>query len=72
MNHEDADLDTPECLMANLSLDDYTNPFVVGDLDEAEAHMPKTSSTVPGSSSSIVGGKSSSRMASSPHAASYH
>ena len=71
-NPKDADLDTPECLMANLSLADSTDPFVVGDLDEAEAPMPRTSSTVPGSSSSVVGGQSSSHMASTPHATSYH
>ena len=70
MNPEDADLDTPECLMANLSLDDSTYPFVVGDLDEAP--MPRTISTVPRSFYSVIGGKSSSRMASSPDSASYH
>ena len=72
VNPKDAYLDTPECLMANLSLAYSTDPFVVGDLDEEEAPMPSTSSTVPGSSSFVVGGKSSSRMASSPHSASYH
>ena len=72
VNPEDADLDTPECLMANLSLADSTNPFVVGDLDEVEAPMPRTSSTMPGSSSSVVGGQGSSCMTSSPHGASYH
>ena len=71
MNPEDADLDTPDCLMANLSLVDSKDPFVIGNLDEAESPMPWTSSTIP-DSSSVVGGKSGGRMASSSRVASYH
>ena len=72
MNPEDADLDTPDCLMANLSLASSADPFVIGDLDEAP--MPRSGSSVPTSSFSIVGGQSGSRMASSSRAgeASYH
>lgn len=70
VNPEDADLDTPDCLMANLSLASSADPFVMGDLD---APMPRSGSSVP-SSSSIVGGQSGSRMASSSRAsgAAYH
>jgi hypothetical protein len=71
VNPEDADLDTPECLMANLSLASPLDPFVVGDLDEAS--MPRSSSVIAGSSASVVGGKfgSTSRATSSSHVASY-
>jgi hypothetical protein len=71
VNPEDADLDTPECLMANLSLASPLDPFVVGYLDEAS--MPRSSSVIAGSSTSVVGGKfgSTSHVASSSHATSY-
>ena len=58
VNNDEADSDTPDCLMANLSLVDFTDPFVIGDLDEAP--MPRNTSTVSGSSYSIVGGWSGS------------
>ena len=69
MNPEDADLDTPECLMANLSLASAADPFVIGELDEAP--MPRSGSSVPSSSFSVVGGQTG---ASSSHGgeASYH
>ena len=70
VNPEDADLDTPDCLMADLSLARSADPFVIGDLDEAS--MPRSGSSVPSSSFSIVGGQSGSCMTSSSHVASYH
>jgi hypothetical protein len=51
VNPEDADLDTPECLLANLSLASPLYPSVVGDLDEAS--MPRSSSVIAGSFASI-------------------
>ena len=72
VNPEDVDLDTPECLMANLSLASPSlEPFSIEDLDEAS--MPRSSSVIAGSSVSVVGGKlgSTSHATSSSRAASY-
>jgi hypothetical protein len=73
VNLKDADLDTPECLMANLSLASYSlDPFTIGDLDEAS--MPRSDSAIAGSFAFVVGGKSGSTscIESFGRAASYH
>ena len=71
VNPEDANLDTPNCLMANHSFtSSFIDPFSVGDLDDAS--MSWSTSTVWGFFPFIDGGRSGSFITSPTHAASYH
>ena len=71
MNSEDTDLDASYCLMANLFLASSSiYPFGVGDLEDVA--MPRYSSIVACSSTSVVGWKSGNFITYFACVASYH